>query len=340
MVDHRRQRLQPPLHVASRFQPHTITFHHPVAVPKRHPHPPTRAAISLAQPVGHLVIEWLLRSLGKHHRRHQLLMRRIQLPRRRLLLKKLLLLRHLKSRRIATRCPMHVPSQTAITALDTSRSYLSIGSLPTPNPDPAMRLGLFGGSFDPVHYGHLLLAECCREQCRLDAVWFVPAAVPPHKQDQELSPAADRIEMLKLAIGGHDVFDVYTGEIDRGGVSFTVETLEQLHEESPDTEMFFLMGADSLGDLPTWREPKRICELAIPAVVRRAGSPEPDDSALARFMSPARLEIARAEPRRNARDRSQRHRHPPPRGRRPKHPLPHSPRRGKIHRSAGTLSKS
>jgi nicotinate-nucleotide adenylyltransferase len=156
-----------------------------------------------------------------------------------------------------------------------------------------MRLGLFGGSFDPVHYGHLLLAECCREQCHLDAVWFVPAAVPPHKQDRTLSSAADRIEMLKLAIGGHDVFDVYTGEVDRGGVSYTVETLEQLHEESPDTELLFLMGADSLADLPTWREPQRICALAIPVVVRRTGSPEPDDSILARFMSPERLAIAR-----------------------------------------------
>ena len=65
-----------------------------------------------------------------------------------------------------------------------------------------MRLGLFGGSFDPVHYGHLLLAECCREQCRLDEVWFLPAATPPHKQVRELTPAAQRIEMLELAIGG------------------------------------------------------------------------------------------------------------------------------------------
>ncbi len=99
--------------------------------------------------------------------------------------------------------------------------------------------------------------------------------------------------MLKLAIGGHEPFDVYTGEIDRGGVSYTVDTLEQLHEELPDAELFFLMGADSLADLPTWREPQRICELAIPAVVRRAGSPEPDDSVLAQFMSPERLAIAR-----------------------------------------------
>ncbi|HTQ40122.1 MAG TPA: nicotinate-nucleotide adenylyltransferase [Pirellulales bacterium] len=156
-----------------------------------------------------------------------------------------------------------------------------------------MRLGLFGGSFDPVHYGHLLLAECCREQCRLNAVWFVPAAIPPHKQNHTLTAATERIEMLKLGIGGHEAFNVYTGEIDRGGVSYTVDTLQQLHDEQPERELFFLMGADSLADLPNWRQPERICTLAVPVVVRRAGSPEPDDSVLSRLMSPARLEIAR-----------------------------------------------
>ncbi len=155
-----------------------------------------------------------------------------------------------------------------------------------------MRLGLYGGSFDPVHYGHLLLAECCREQCRLDAVWFVPAAVPPHKQNRTLSPSGERIEMLQLAIGGHEAFSVYKGEIERGGVSYTVDTLERLHHEQPQSELFLLMGADSLADLPTWRFPERICELAIPVVVRRADSPEPDDSVLSKLMSPERLAIA------------------------------------------------
>ncbi|MCC7085251.1 MAG: nicotinate (nicotinamide) nucleotide adenylyltransferase [Pirellulales bacterium] len=156
-----------------------------------------------------------------------------------------------------------------------------------------MRLGIFGGSFDPVHYGHLLLAESCREQCRLDAVWFVPAAVPPHKQDRKLSSDADRVEMLKLAIGGHEAFAVYPWEIDRGGVSYTVETLQQLRAEDSSRELFLLMGADSLADLPTWREPERICSLAIPIVVRRNGSPQPNDSVLAKLMSPERLAVAR-----------------------------------------------
>jgi len=156
-----------------------------------------------------------------------------------------------------------------------------------------MRIGLYGGSFDPVHFGHLLLAECCREQCQLDTIWFAPAAVPPHKQDRELSSASHRIEMLKLAIGGHEAFSVYLGEIERGGVSYTVETLERLHAEHPGDEWFLPMGADSLADLQNWRKPERICELAIPVVVRRAGSPEPDDVVLAKLMSRERLAIAR-----------------------------------------------
>jgi nicotinate-nucleotide adenylyltransferase len=86
---------------------------------------------------------------------------------------------------------------------------------------------------------------------------------------------------------------VHTGEIERGGVSFTVDTLDYLRREQPDTELFLLMGADSLADFPTWREPERICQMAIPAVVRRADSPEPDDSVLGKLMSPERFAIAR-----------------------------------------------
>lgn len=156
-----------------------------------------------------------------------------------------------------------------------------------------MRLGLFGGTFDPVHYGHLLLAECCREQCKLDSVWFVPAATPPHKQARELSAAARRIEMLELAIGGHEQFAVSRLEVERGGVSYTVDTLRELRRAEPQRELFFLMGADSLADLPTWREPAAICELALPVVVRRPSSAQTDFSVLAPLVSPARLEEIR-----------------------------------------------
>jgi nicotinate-nucleotide adenylyltransferase len=152
-----------------------------------------------------------------------------------------------------------------------------------------MRLGLFGGTFDPVHYGHLLLAEYCREACRLDVVWFMPAAQPPHKQDRPLTGGEQRIEMLKLAIGGHESFDVSPLEVERGGVSYTVDTLAELKAAEPSRDLFFMLGADMLADLPHWREPRRICELALPVVVRRGGAAEPDFACLADFVALARL---------------------------------------------------
>jgi nicotinate-nucleotide adenylyltransferase len=152
-----------------------------------------------------------------------------------------------------------------------------------------MRLGIFGGSFDPVHYGHLLLAECCREACSLDEVWLVPAAIAPHKQGRAQLPAKARLEMLELALAGNDHLRASSLEIDRGGVSYTVETLAAIAAERPGVQLFLLMGADSLADLATWREPERICQLALPVVVRRAGSPEPDLGVLADLVSEKRL---------------------------------------------------
>jgi nicotinate-nucleotide adenylyltransferase len=156
-----------------------------------------------------------------------------------------------------------------------------------------MRIGLFGGSFDPVHYGHLLLAESCREQCRLDEVWFLPAATPPHKQTRELTPAAQRVEMLELAIGGQTSFKVCRAEIERGGVSYTVDTLAQLTREDAGRQLFFLLGADSLEDLPHWREPATICQLATLVVVGRPGAPLPNYAPLTTLVTPERLEEIR-----------------------------------------------
>jgi nicotinate-nucleotide adenylyltransferase len=162
-----------------------------------------------------------------------------------------------------------------------------------------MRLGIFGGTFDPVHYGHLLLAESCREALKLDAVWFMPTAVPPHKQQRELAPAVVRCEMLELAVAGHAGFSVCNYEIERGGVNYTVDTLAHIQAEDPARQLFFLMGADSLRDLPTWKEPARLCELAVPVIVCRAGA-EPasagetlDWRGLERLISAERLEIVR-----------------------------------------------
>lgn len=132
-----------------------------------------------------------------------------------------------------------------------------------------MRLGIFGGAFDPVHNGHLLLAEQCREQCQLDEVWFVPTRIPPHKDAGSLSLDVDRVEMLKLATIGRPEFVVSEIELRREEVSWTVDTLRQLRDDRPDDELFLLIGADSLRDFPTWKEPEAIAELASVIAVNR-----------------------------------------------------------------------
>ena len=138
------------------------------------------------------------------------------------------------------------------------------------------RLGIYGGSFDPIHLGHLLLAETCRETCSLDDVWFLPCANPPHKPEGSLTPGKQRVEMIELAIAGHPGFGVCRSELERSGPSFTVDTLRQLHRQYPAKELFFLMGADSLADLPLWREPQAILELAQIVAVNRGHRAPPD----------------------------------------------------------------
>lgn len=131
-----------------------------------------------------------------------------------------------------------------------------------------MRLGIYGGAFDPVHLGHLLLAESCREQCRLDEVWFVPTRRPAHRPDS-LTPGKERVEMLELAIAGVREFRVSRLELDRDVVSRTVETLREIHQQRPNDELFLLIGADSLRDIMTWKEPEAIAELATITAVNR-----------------------------------------------------------------------
>jgi nicotinate-nucleotide adenylyltransferase len=147
-----------------------------------------------------------------------------------------------------------------------------------------MRRGILGGSFDPIHYGHLLLAESCRESCQLDQVWFIPAATAPHKLHQPPVASAKRVEMLELGIAGHPAFAIGRQELERGGISYTVDTLEQLHLQAPDVRHFLLLGADSLQDLPQWRDCRRICELADIVAVRRGADPAPKWKPLQDFL--------------------------------------------------------
>ncbi len=153
-----------------------------------------------------------------------------------------------------------------------------------------MRLGIFGGSFDPVHRGHLLLADCCATQARLDEVWFVPAAHQPLKPAGPVASNEHRVAMLRLACTEREDFCVSTLEIDRGGVSYTVDTLQAIAEQRPEGDLFLLMGADSLADLPRWHRPETICQLATPLVVHRAEAPAPDFQVLRELVDDERLE--------------------------------------------------
>ncbi len=153
-----------------------------------------------------------------------------------------------------------------------------------------MRLGIFGGTFDPVHYGHLLLAEQCREQCALDEVRIIPAGLPPHKAGDKITSSNDRVEMLKLAIGGHEHFSIDERELEREGPSYTFETLDELREEDPQRELYLIIGADSLRDFPTWKHPEKILESARLIVVNRGDQPEPDLVPLTEALGPSAAE--------------------------------------------------
>ncbi len=139
-----------------------------------------------------------------------------------------------------------------------------------------MRLGIFGGTFDPIHLGHLILAEHCRAACRLDRVLFIPAGQPPHKSDRQITPGRERLEMVELAIAGQAAFAASSIELERKGPSYSAETLAELAQQNPGAELFFLMGSDSLADLPFWYQPVHIAAMATLVVATRPGSEQPN----------------------------------------------------------------
>ncbi len=138
-----------------------------------------------------------------------------------------------------------------------------------------MRLGIFGGTFDPVHFGHLILAEQCREQARLDEVCFVPAPRPPHKSEETLTRFEQRIEMLQLALAGQPAFRIDELEKDRAGPSYTVDTLAELQRRHPRDELFLMIGSDTLRELPGWYQPRRVLEMVSLLVMERPNNPVP-----------------------------------------------------------------
>lgn len=162
-----------------------------------------------------------------------------------------------------------------------------------------MRLGVFGGTFDPPHVAHLAVAEAAREQAALDRVLWVPTATSPFKRDGSAAAAAHRLEMVRLATADHPAFAVEDLEVRRGGVSYTVDTLRALAERHPEADLALVLGGDAYASLPGWREADTIQTLARLVVYGRPGDalpPEPPPGVL--FVEGPRLDLSSTELRR------------------------------------------
>lgn len=148
-----------------------------------------------------------------------------------------------------------------------------------------MKIGIMGGTFDPIHNGHLIIAQEVAYKLNLEKVLFIPAADPPHKQRQQVEPVAHRLEMVRLAVAGNPCFELSRIEIERGGLSYTVDTLEELHRHYATTkqavEFYFIIGADAAADLLKWQRPERLVELTRLAAVGRPGYVLPLDELIA-----------------------------------------------------------
>jgi len=144
-----------------------------------------------------------------------------------------------------------------------------------------MNIGVLGGTFDPIHVGHLILAEEVRARLKLAEILFVPAGQPWLKVDSPISPAEHRVEMVRLAIAGKPQFALSTMEIERAGPTYTVDTIAELKARlGAGDELFFILGWDNLAELPQWRQPSRLIRMCRLVAVPRPGSPCPDLKAL------------------------------------------------------------
>ena len=164
-------------------------------------------------------------------------------------------------------------------------------------------IGLFGGSFDPVHHGHLIVAQVALEELGLDSLRFVPAREQPFKQGRHRSAPEHRAAMLALAIARSPRFALERSELERAGPSYTVPTLEGLRRRHPEEELILLLGADAAADLPAWHQAERIPQLARVVAFARPGSPVPDSPAISRVIRVPSVDISATEIRRRVQQR-------------------------------------
>jgi nicotinate-nucleotide adenylyltransferase len=136
------------------------------------------------------------------------------------------------------------------------------------------KIGLYGGSFDPVHLGHLLVAQAACEEMGLERLYFIPAAQSPFKPGTAPTPANERLRLLRLALAGKTHYEMDEQEIKRGGVSYTIDTVRDYAKRFPDAQLFYLIGADHVPSLGKWRESEELARLLEFIVIPRPGQPE------------------------------------------------------------------
>lgn len=156
-----------------------------------------------------------------------------------------------------------------------------------------MKLGIFGGTFDPPHIGHLIAAEDAAQALELDRVLFVPARTPPHKQHRNISPADVRLRMLQAAVASNERFEVSDVELRRAGPSYTVDTLRELRTRYPGAALYLLLGVDQVAEFGGWREPEEILRLSHLIMLARAGvAAAPQSDIVEQIVAVTRVDIS------------------------------------------------
>ncbi len=148
------------------------------------------------------------------------------------------------------------------------------------SPEKKKKVGIFGGTFDPVHLGHLRAAEEIRRILGLEKIYFIPSAIPPHKKQTKTTPSKDRLKMLEVALDPYPYFDISTYEIEKATTSYTIETLQHFTLKYPDIEFYFIVGSELFSYIDTWKNYNDLFKLASFVVIERPGFPEEDAPSL------------------------------------------------------------